>query len=90
MPDYFTVELDLWSMADLMAVKKGSFHDVIRFVKQCDEHVKQCEVRTIDFSLSNCQVKYSCTDAGSSVWREATCASSATAVISCSRGIRVS
>lgn len=47
MPDYFTVELDLWSMADLMAVKKGSFHDVIRFVKQCDEHVKQCEVRTI-------------------------------------------
>lgn len=76
-----------------MAVKKGSFHDVIRFVKQCDEHVKQCEVRTLEllnFSPSNCQVKYSCSDAGSSVWREATCASSATAVISCSRGIRVS
>lgn len=40
-------DLELWSIADLMAVKKGSFKQyVARFIKLCDEHVMQCEVRT--------------------------------------------
>lgn len=40
-------DLELWSIADLMAVKKGSFKQyVARFIKLCDGHVMQCEVRT--------------------------------------------
>lgn len=45
MPEYFTTDLELWSMADLKAVKRGSLQDYINlFILRCEDHVKQCEV----------------------------------------------
>lgn len=78
-------DLELWSIADLMAVKKGSFKQyVARFIKLCDEHVMQCEVRTNE--------DYNCGSISkhdyffSSAWLGDTFARSATATRSCSLG----
>lgn len=47
LPEYFVTDLELWSMADLKAVKQGSFKDYVgQFVKTCEAHVASCEVRT--------------------------------------------
>lgn len=79
-------DLELWSIADLMAVKKGSFKQyVARFIKLCDGHVMQCEVRTnkdlFDYG-SISKHDWFC----SSAWLGDTCARSATVTRSCSLG----
>lgn len=47
----------MWSMADLMAVKRGGFKQyVLTFIQQCEDHVKQCEVRTAQ--LGSCKTDH--------------------------------
>ena len=40
-----TMDVDLWSMADLKAVERGDYNQyVAQFIKMCDDHVVGCEV----------------------------------------------
>lgn len=45
-PDYFINDIDLWSMADLVAVKNGSFVNFLQhLIQQGEGHISKCEVR---------------------------------------------
>lgn len=44
-PEYFTNDTDLWSMADLVAVKNGSFVNFLQhLIQQGEGHISKCEV----------------------------------------------
>lgn len=45
MPEYFVTD-ELWSLADLKAVKRGSYKETVEgFIRSCEDHVQGCEVR---------------------------------------------
>ncbi|GAB0089314.1 uncharacterized protein DMENIID0001_038340 [Sergentomyia squamirostris] len=46
-PNHLTMDVDVWSMVDLVAVKNGSFkRDVSLFIEKCEEHILSCELCT--------------------------------------------
>lgn len=46
MPEYVLSDLDLWAMADLKAIKKGTYNEYIeQLIQKCEDHTKNCEVR---------------------------------------------
>uniref|UniRef100_A0A1B0DQZ9 Rubicon Homology domain-containing protein n=1 Tax=Phlebotomus papatasi TaxID=29031 RepID=A0A1B0DQZ9_PHLPP len=46
-PNHLTMDIDVWSMVDLVAVKNGSFkRDVTLFIEKCEEHIMSCELCT--------------------------------------------
>ncbi|XP_059616449.1 run domain Beclin-1-interacting and cysteine-rich domain-containing protein [Phlebotomus argentipes] len=46
-PNHLTMDIDVWSMMDLVAVKNGSFkRDVSLFIEKCEEHILSCELCT--------------------------------------------
>ncbi|XP_055684583.1 run domain Beclin-1-interacting and cysteine-rich domain-containing protein [Lutzomyia longipalpis] len=46
-PNHLTIDVDVWSMVDLVAVKNGSFkRDVTLFIEKCEQHILSCELCT--------------------------------------------
>ncbi|XP_061514146.1 run domain Beclin-1-interacting and cysteine-rich domain-containing protein [Anopheles gambiae] len=44
-PEYFTSDFDMWSMADLLAVKSGTLQRLLlSIVSRCERHILACEL----------------------------------------------
>uniref|UniRef100_A0A182NC33 DUF4206 domain-containing protein n=1 Tax=Anopheles dirus TaxID=7168 RepID=A0A182NC33_9DIPT len=44
-PEYFTSDFDMWSMADFLAVKSGTLQRLlVSIVARCEQHIQACEL----------------------------------------------
>lgn len=60
MPEYFTSDFDMWSMADLLAVKSGTLQRLLlSIVSRCERHILACEVKQKLFAFaSNMKIQH--------------------------------